>query len=144
MVLLFALWGMFSCKAPRPEDLGVTEEGRLKPCPSTPNCVSSFAGDEEHGMEPLTFDSSPEQAWKRLQQVIHDNRKTHIVRDQGDYMHVEFTTKFGFVDDVEFLLFPEEGRIHFRSASRIGKSDLGQNRMRMEKVRKQYSVLSGE
>lgn len=35
---------------------------------------------------------------------------------------------FRFVDDVEFLAYPGEGVIHVRSASRIGRSDLGGGR----------------
>ena len=40
-----------------------------------------------------------------------------------------------FKDDVEFYLPDGEGTIHFRSASRLGTSDLGKNRERMEAFR---------
>ena len=55
------------------------------------------------------------------------------------YLHVEFTTALlRFVDDVEFLLDPDKKLIHYRSASRIGRSDLGTNRRRMEMIRRAF------
>jgi len=52
------------------------------------------------------------------------------------YLHVEFrSTLFRFVDDVEFVIDEPQGLIHIRSASRVGYSDLGANRKRMEKIR---------
>ena len=48
---------------------------------------------------------------------------------------------FGFVDDVEFY-FNKPGIIEFRSASRIGYSDLGVNRNRMESIRNKFNDLS--
>jgi uncharacterized protein (DUF1499 family) len=57
------------------------------------------------------------------------------VEDTGDYVHATVTTAlWRFVDDVEFLWSEAEGVIHFRSASRLGRSDLGTNRRRMERI----------
>jgi hypothetical protein len=63
----------------------------------------------------------------------------HAHRDQtDDYLHVEFKSKLmGFVDDVEFY-FPDSAVIHMRSASRVGYSDFGVNRRRLEKIRKRF------
>jgi uncharacterized protein (DUF1499 family) len=41
----------------------------------------------------------------------------------------------GYVDDVEFYLDEGANVIHVRSASRLGKSDLGVNRQRVEEIR---------
>ena len=41
----------------------------------------------------------------------------------------------GFVDDVEFFLDENANVIHVRSASRLGNSDLGTNRKRVEAIR---------
>ena len=43
----------------------------------------------------------------------------------------------GFVDDVEFLKAEDEGLIHVRSASRVGRSDMNANRTRIEEIRSQ-------
>jgi uncharacterized protein (DUF1499 family) len=40
-----------------------------------------------------------------------------------------------FVDDAEFYLDEKAGVIHVRSASRLGSSDFGVNRARIESIR---------
>ena len=61
--------------------------------------------------------------------------RSKVVSNKENFLHVEFTSKiFRFVDDVEFY-FNEPGVIHFRSASRIGYSDMGVNRDRIEEIR---------
>ena len=53
-----------------------------------------------------------------------------------DYLYAEYSSAlFGFVDDVEFYFPPETHIIHVRSASRLGHSDLGVNRKRIEAIR---------
>ena len=41
----------------------------------------------------------------------------------------------GFIDDVEFFVNKDKGVIDVRSASRLGESDLGVNRERIESIR---------
>jgi uncharacterized protein (DUF1499 family) len=66
--------------------------------------------------------------------------RTDIVTLEEDYIHAECRSRiFGFVDDVEFWFDGANGVIHFRSASRMGYSDLGVNRKRMERIRKEFS-----
>jgi uncharacterized protein (DUF1499 family) len=56
---------------------------------------------------------------------------------------VEFRSlMLGFVDDVEFMVDEPQQLIHFRSASRVGYSDLGVNRQRMEEIRRRYAAIS--
>jgi uncharacterized protein (DUF1499 family) len=50
----------------------------------------------------------------------------------------------GFVDDVEFLIEPNTQVIHVRSASRLGQSDLGVNRQRIEMIRAKLSELKSK
>ncbi|MBD3672787.1 MAG: DUF1499 domain-containing protein [Planctomycetaceae bacterium] len=122
----------------RPDDLGITN-GQLKKCPSTPNCVGSWESpdDGEHFIAPLSVPSSLEKPMAKLREVLNSLPRTTIVSDTDDYLHVEFTTALmRFVDDVEFQWLPSEQVIHVRSASRIGRSDLGTNRTRVEKIRK--------
>ena len=59
------------------------------------------------------------------------------------YLRVELRTML-FVDDGEFLLDRENKVIHIRSASRLGYSDLGKNRSRLEDIRSQYLALEGK
>lgn len=118
-----------------PTNLGI-QSGQLAPCPSTPNCVSSFAKDSEHKIEPLTYTSAPEVAFNDLKSVIKNLERTKIITETDNYLDAEFTSQLmGFVDDVEFYLDKAENVIHVRSASRLGESDLGVNRQRIEKMR---------
>ena len=118
--------------------LGI-DSGRLKPCPDTPNCVSSLATDEQHFIEPILVSANPEQTRDIILKSLDEFSRVKVIEAQANYIHAEFTSKiFRFVDDVEFY-FPasESGvvRIDIRSASRVGSSDLGVNRKRMEAIR---------
>jgi uncharacterized protein (DUF1499 family) len=73
---------------------------------------------------------------QRIKDLVAEMPRTKIVIVEDNYLHVEFQTAFfRFVDDVEFLIDTEEQVIHFRSASRVGYSDMGVNRRRMERIR---------
>lgn len=69
--------------------------------------------------------------------------RTRVVTDESGYLHAECTSLvFRFVDDVEFWFDQRESLVHVRSASRIGHSDLGVNRRRIEHIRNQFSFTS--
>lgn len=122
----------------RPEDLGVSH-GRLSACPDSPNCVSTQATCSRHAVEPLKFAGDSSQAMDRLKGIMRAMPRSKVVTECPDYLHVEFTSRIlRFVDDVEFYVVPQTQRIHFRSASRIGYSDLGVNRARMERIRRAF------
>lgn len=126
---------LFSFAGQRPDDLGI-EAGKFATCPTTPNCVSSQSTDAEHHIEPLAYASTPAQAWTDLKMVLQGLERTKIVTEQPNYLYVEFTSKLmGFVDDVEFFLDRDQQSIAVRSASRLGESDLGANRQRIETIR---------
>ena len=133
---------MFAGK--RPTNIGV-QSGQLTPCPSTPNCVNSQSQDTVHKIEPLTYNSTPTEAMADLKKVIESLEKTQIITETENYLYAEFTTKLmGFVDDVEFLLDDTAKVIHVRSASRLGKSDLGVNRQRIETIRTKLDELKSK
>jgi uncharacterized protein (DUF1499 family) len=113
---------------------------RLAPCPNTPNCVSTLATDRGHAIEPIAFTGSAEAAKAVLLDVIAQMPRRTVVADEATYLHVEFRSLvFRFVDDVEFVLDDEAKLIHFRSAARLGRGDLGVNRRRMERIRSAFS-----
>ncbi|NTW70283.1 MAG: DUF1499 domain-containing protein [Chlorobiaceae bacterium] len=123
---------------PKPEANPQLVNGKLRPCPPTPNCVSSESSDLIHRIEPLPFTGSPEEAMARLKKLIIEKGGTVQHEEQG-YIWSTFTVPvFGFIDDVEFRLSPQEAVIHVRSSSRLGISDLGVNRGRVEELRKAY------
>jgi uncharacterized protein (DUF1499 family) len=128
-----------ACAGERPDNLGV-RDGRLTECPGSPNCVSSQAVDVRHRMVPLVFSDAPAPAFARLRQILGRREDTSIIEERAGYLRVEFRTTF-FVDDGEFLLDSEQRLIQVRSASRLGYSDLGKNRSRLEEIRQQFTRL---
>ena len=133
------LRGFIVVLSPRPDNLSV-QNGRLAECPASPNCVSSYATDELHGMDaiPLTEDAAATQT--HLLAVIQDQPRTRIISNEPGYLHVEFRSLgWGFIDDVEFYVDETAGLLHFRSASRLGYGDSEVNRARMTHIRQLLS-----
>jgi uncharacterized protein (DUF1499 family) len=140
--LIFSGGMMFAGK--RPTNIGVQSE-RLAPCPSSPNCVNSQSQDAQHKIEPLTYASTPTQALADLKTVIQSMERTKIITETENYLYAEFASKLmGFVDDVEFLIDDSAKVIHVRSASRLGQSDLGVNRQRIETIRVKLNQLKSK
>jgi len=135
---IVAVVGLFflSLTAPAPEGLGASS-GQLAKCPETPNCVSTQAGDESKKMEPIPFESEPADMLAKIKSTIaSDFSRAKLITESDNYLHFEFRSMlFRFVDDVEFLVDDNNSTIQFRSASRVGHSDLGANRKRMTKIR---------
>lgn len=135
MTLLAAI--LSACAGERPKNLGV-KDGVLAACPASPNCVSSFADDEGHRIAPFSFGDDPAAAFARLTQLLRQRSDATIIEAGSGYLRVELRTTL-FVDDAEFLLDEETKVIHLRSASRLGHSDLGKNRRRVEEIRAAFS-----
>lgn len=115
----------------------------LPPCPDKPNCVSTQATDA-HAIAPIRYRSAQQAAMQRLLAVLRAMPRTTIVQSTADSIRVEFRTRlFRFVDDAQFAIDDETKTIHFRSASRVGRSDLGVNRRRMEEIRKAFAAAGG-
>jgi uncharacterized protein (DUF1499 family) len=134
------LIALFSFAGDRPANLGL-QNGKFAACATTPNCVNSQARDAEHQIDPIRYSTKPELAWATLKQTILKTPKATIVTETPDYLYAEYTSKLmGFVDDVEFHLNPDAAVIEVRSASRLGESDLGVNRQRIEAIRDQLKV----
>ncbi|SRR5258706_5725765 len=125
--------GLLSGK--RPGDLGV-RGGNLKAPPSSPNAASSQATGGYHQIAPLAYRGAREQAMKALKAIVEGTPNATIVETRPDYLYAEYASALlGFVDDVEFYFPPGGNIIHVRSASRLGYSDFGVNRKRIEAIR---------
>ncbi len=125
----------------RPSNLGV-KEGVLAGCPATPNCVVSQGGDEEHAIAPIPYTSDRTTARQHLTDIIGVVPRTKIVEQSDDYILAESESRLmGFVDDTEFYLPKGEKVIQIRAAARLGESDLGVNRRRLEQIRLAFQDL---
>jgi len=117
--------------------------GQLSPCPNTPNCVCSEDNSASAYVAPFAFKGVDESAWLRAKQAVISSGG-RIQTDEQTYLSAIFSTKWlGFVDDVELRLDADNDVIHVRSASRLGRSDFGVNRERVERLRMLFdSTLS--
>ena len=123
---------MFNFSGTRPTNLGV-KDGKLAPCPSSPNCVSSQSEDPQSKIDPLPLISIAD-----LKTIVANMDRTTIIEETDNYLYAEFKSNLmGYVDDVEFYRDSDANVVHVRSASRLGKSDLGVNRKRIEEIRSQ-------
>lgn len=135
---VFLFLFLSSCSSQRPTDLGpIQKDGVtvLKNCPPSPNCVISFGKeDDSHFIDPIKFNGPKDLAFKKIIHILEKNELAKIINQSENYIYAEFKTPLlGFIDDVE-ILFSEPSTIHFRSASRLGYSDLGANRTRVNEI----------
>ena len=121
--------------SPEPDAIGVVD-GELSPCPDSPNCVSSFATDAEHAIDPLAFSTSAEEAQADLLAALSELPRATLVTSEPGYVHAIFRSPLmGYVDDGEFLFDEAANVIHVRMAARLGQADMGANRNRVEMIR---------
>ena len=131
-----ALLLLAGCAGSRPANLGV-KAGRLARCPRCSNCVSSqVAADSDCHVAPLTLKTPADTLPEPLLRAISATPRTTIVTRRARYLHAEARSRiFGFVDDLELVLDDDRRTVHLRSASRVGYSDFGVNRERVEALR---------
>lgn len=109
---------------------------KLLPCSDSPNCVSSDSPPGSHFVAPLVIEGSPKVAWATLVEKVSKWPRTEIVSEGKDALSLECRSSFfRFVDDVQVQLRASEGVIAVRSASRVGYTDFGVNRSRVEELR---------
>jgi len=126
---------VLGCRMNRPPVLGPVA-GKLLPCPGSPNCVGSQDPDPDHLIAPLSVRGPVEETMAKLKAAVLAEPRTRVTEEREGYLRAESTSLlFRFVDDVEFLYDGPARVVHVRSASRVGHSDLGVNRRRIEKLR---------
>ncbi|PIP90553.1 MAG: hypothetical protein COW01_10640 [Bdellovibrionales bacterium CG12_big_fil_rev_8_21_14_0_65_38_15] len=132
---LLLLLLLTSCQGTPPTNLGV-HDNKLRPCPDKPNCVVSYDfGEQKNFIEPIKSEEEPGRIKEKILGIVSKDKSAKIVEQNDTYLRAEYTSNlFKFVDDVEFW-FGETGVVHFRSASRLGYSDLGANKDRIETIR---------
>ncbi len=114
----------------------------LRPCPSSPNCVSSLAGDARHRIDPLPYTGTGPETLAALARIIAAMDRSRIVARTDAYLHAEFRSAiFGFTDDLELLCDDDQRVVHLRSAARTGYYDFNVNRKRVEALRRSLQAL---
>lgn len=114
-----------------------SEELLFAECPSSPNCVSSQSKSLSHKVEPLQFRGTLFDFHQFIQKIEKEIPNSKVIRIEGPFVSMVVSSRvFRFKDDVELYFVEQESLIHVRSASRLGYSDLGVNRKRVEAIRK--------
>ena len=148
------LASLFHFSGEKPKYLGVNRSPpSLALCPATPNCISTSEeiNDPGHYVPPWTYNpqdgrgrknpATREQAMSELLKVIQETKPDGftptITKQTADYVSVEYESPLmGYVDDVEFWFPPgDRSLVEYRSASRLGESDLDINRKRIKALR---------
>ena len=135
LVLFLAILSIVSRRKP---SVGLVN-GQLRPCSTRPNCVCSENKDLPSYVNPLAFSGTADNSWEKAKRTVSE-MGGKILREDDRYLWVTFSTRlFRFVDDLELRLDEERGVIHVRSSSRVGYSDMGANRRRVEDLRLRFS-----
>ncbi|MEE4251469.1 MAG: DUF1499 domain-containing protein [Alcanivoracaceae bacterium] len=112
----------------------------LPDCPQTPNCVSSQASDEARRVAPLIAGGSVAESAQMLTAILDSLPRVEWSAPADNVVKATFKTLIlRFTDDVLFHI-DDDGLIQVRSASRIGYSDLGANRSRVEMLREKLAA----
>lgn len=110
----------------------------LTPCPPSPNCLCSEDKNAKAWVMPLSFEDDADLAWAQVVGIV-ESLGGEIVYHNDEYLHAVFTSLiFRFKDDLELRLDFENRMIQLRSASRVGHSDFGVNRRRIERLRDRF------
>ena len=122
-----------------------TANPKLEPCPGTPNCVSTQAKRASQRMEPIPYTGDVDAARARLLAVLAEHPRVEVSVGEGGEIRAVFTSRLlRFKDDVVLAFDPQARLIHFRSASRLGRSDFGVNRERMERLSRLFLEAESE
>lgn len=112
--------------------LGV-KNGQFSPLAKKPNCVSTQTNNEAKKVQPLSYNGDAKEYIAKVAKVISSMNGADIKQQTDNYVYAVFTTKImHFKDDVEIYLDDESKTLNFRSASRVGYSDLGVNKKRYD------------
>ena len=132
LLLIFGVGVMAFRNSRLPSGLGVVE-GTLAKLSKKPNSVSSQTEDKGKFVEPLAFVGSVEETQALAKRALLRIEGVEIEEERQGYIRaVAVSRLFRFRDDVELYLDDEAKLIHFRSASRVGRSDMGANHARYE------------
>lgn len=132
---LTALLFLIGCTSFPPRDLSQNANS-IAECPASPNCVSSQSKSREHLVQPIPFSGNMNEFKDQVLKLSSILPRTQIARVDGPYIHLISTSLiFRFKDDIELYFNETDKIIHIRSASRVGYSDLGINRKRVESIR---------
>jgi uncharacterized protein (DUF1499 family) len=131
VIIAFIILSFISKKG---QALGL-KNGQLQTCLSPKNCVISETIDgASPTVEPLAFTIDKATFLAKAKTAVQSIGGTIITSDEN-YIAATFSSAvFGFIDDLE-LRICDDNLLHFRSSSRVGRSDLGANKYRIDELK---------
>ncbi|MDX2319757.1 MAG: DUF1499 domain-containing protein [Moritella sp.] len=131
---------IMACSGSRPDNLGIVKS-TLSACPESPNCVSSDSLDDSHYTPAFKLEAPSNVVWQEVKLYLQAQHNMEIITETSNYLYLESTSTFmRFVDDFELHLRQQDGIIAVRSASRLGKSDFGVNKQRVDDLYKELNA----
>lgn len=130
VALLFVGRLAVSVAGREPFGFGLDPEAERGGCPGTPNCVSTYAETSEHAIEPIQCDADSSTAIAVFADAIET---LPDVEQTGSQAWIVYSRIMRLPDDVRIDV--TRRGIEVISASRLGSSDLGVNRRRVEHLR---------
>ncbi len=124
----------------KPKEVGLLN-GKLRPCPPAPKCVSSYYAKGIHHIEPLKYSGPKENAYNKILSIINSIEKSKIVKQEENYIYAQFElSRFKWIDNMEFLFDDENKIIHYSStpSAKIGFWDWGANKRRANIIQQQF------
>ncbi|HBS06934.1 MAG TPA: DUF1499 domain-containing protein [Leptospiraceae bacterium] len=107
-------------------------------CPPLPNCASTESWIPYlHGTDPFILKMPLEEAWPIILETVQEMERTEVTTEWEGYIYAKaYSRVFHFLDFLEILAIPEEGRLSVRSSSMLGITDFWVNYRRVERLRK--------
>jgi uncharacterized protein (DUF1499 family) len=95
-----------------------------------PNVAVTTPTADDLQLRPHTYPGRASEVARRTEQVVATLPRWQVVAGERGVIWLTRRTRLGFVDDIYLLLLPtgDSTVVLARSASRIGRFDLGQNR----------------
>ena len=141
LIVALTIWFIILGKMSQSGNSPGLVDGKLAQCPDKRNCVcSEYPQDSRHFIAPVNVRAINDSTLISVKTVLQ-NMGGIIVAQKENYLAATYSSSiFGFVDDLEIRLDLDNQLIHIRSGSRVGDSDLGVNRKRVEQFRQQFTA----
>lgn len=139
-VLIVFMVGSMAIQNQKPQIILGLENGKLREVPTKPNAVSTQTKQEDKRIQPLAFKESLKQSKEAIKEALKSYGGIVIIEETEHYIYAIATTvKMKYKDDIEIYFDASSREIHYRSASRVGYSDMGLNKARFEKISEIYN-----
>lgn len=139
-ILVVGMVGSMVMQNQKPQIVLGLENGKLRELPSKPNAVSTQTNQVDKQIQPLALKETLKQSKDAIKEALKSYGGIEIKEETENYIYAIATTdKMKYRDDIEIYFDEANKVIQYRSASRVGYSDMGLNKLRYEKISEHYN-----